>query len=316
FVLWILTGFGHPWFLYPILAWGIGLSSHLNVVVQRLKQRREMEALPDLTARETRYLQKLQRRRTGFAAHLTASASLAGFLFVTDIITGGFFPWSMIPAAVLGFGVFLHWSAYAPRNRKMKKEVRGWIEGTGRQHEPDRVDSDPRDPAAVQEAASLRRTILRQIEEIEKDHPGVGDMRSLLDTYFQQVRQLAAKSTDINTILRDLPKTDLQRDRAKLKNRMDNVQSERLKQEYENSILEVDRQLASITELSHNGEMLELRLTSAINLMKQLQIDLARVKGKSLTSTSSFGLLKEKTDELSKYLEDLEAGYEELESEL
>lgn len=26
--IWALTGRGHPWFLYPILGWGIGLAAH------------------------------------------------------------------------------------------------------------------------------------------------------------------------------------------------------------------------------------------------------------------------------------------------
>ena len=86
------------------------------------------------------------------------------------------------------------------------------------------------------------------------------------------------------------------------------------KEEYEKSILEVDRQLASMKELSHNSEVLELRLSSAVNLMKQLQLDLARVKGASLSNTASFDMLKEKSDELSRYIQDLESGYDELES--
>lgn len=27
-VIWALTGAGHPWFLYPIVGWGIGLAAH------------------------------------------------------------------------------------------------------------------------------------------------------------------------------------------------------------------------------------------------------------------------------------------------
>ncbi|MGI8710783.1 MAG: 2TM domain-containing protein [Acidimicrobiales bacterium] len=27
-VIWALTGGGHPWFLYPLLGWGIGLAAH------------------------------------------------------------------------------------------------------------------------------------------------------------------------------------------------------------------------------------------------------------------------------------------------
>ncbi len=29
----VLTGFGHPWFLYPLMGWGIGLASHAYAVL-------------------------------------------------------------------------------------------------------------------------------------------------------------------------------------------------------------------------------------------------------------------------------------------
>ena len=28
FVVWLLTGAGHPWFLYVVFGWGIGLAAH------------------------------------------------------------------------------------------------------------------------------------------------------------------------------------------------------------------------------------------------------------------------------------------------
>src|SRR5688500_9123671 len=28
FVVWLLTGAGHPWFLYVLFGWGIGLAAH------------------------------------------------------------------------------------------------------------------------------------------------------------------------------------------------------------------------------------------------------------------------------------------------
>lgn len=27
-VIWAITGGGHPWFLYPLLGWGIGIAAH------------------------------------------------------------------------------------------------------------------------------------------------------------------------------------------------------------------------------------------------------------------------------------------------
>lgn len=316
FVIWAVTGMGHPWFLYPLGAWAIGLFNHLNPVIQKHRQRREIEALPDLTEQETRYLKRMHRARTGFAAHAVSAVSFSAYLIMINGITGGGFPWALIPAAAMGTALLLHWSAYGPKMRKMKTEILSWIASGGISRDDSAgFDADEREPPVVQEASVLHRKILRQIDEMEKDHPAIaGDMRPLLDTYFQQVRQLAAKSQEIDNLLTQLPQVELQQDRVRLKNRMAQVESDRLREEYEKSILEVDRQLASMKELSHAGEMLELRISSAVNLMKQLQLDLARVKGASITNTTSFGMLKEKSDELSRYIEDLESGYEELDS--
>ena len=318
FTVWLIAGGGHPWFLYAFGAWGIGLLNHLNPVLQKYRQRREVEALPDLTEKETRYLKRMHAARTGFAGHTISAASFSAYLIMINAITGGGFPWALIPAAAMGVALLLHWSAYGPKSRKMKREVRGWIAGNeGRRIDSADLDAENREPAVVQEASALRRKILRQIEEMEKDHPTIGgDMRPLLDTYFQQVRQLAGKFQEIDTILAQVPRIGLQQDRVRLKNRMEQVESDRLKEEYEKSILEIDRQLASLKQLAHNSEIIELRLSSAVNLMKQLQLDLARVKGATLQNTASFGLLKEKSDELSRYIEDLESGYNELETEL
>lgn len=318
FIIWAVTGMGHPWFLYPLCIWSIGLLNHLNPVIQKYRQRREVESLPDLTEKETKYLKRMHRARTGFAAHFISAASFSGFLIMTNAITGGGFPWALIPTGAMGVALMLHWSAYGPKVRKMKRDIRGWIKGGGREGiDPADLDAADRESPVVQEASALYRRILRQIEEMEKDHPAIGgDMRPLLDTYFQQVRQLAGKSQEIDMLLSQLPQTELQQDRVRLKNRMGQVESDRLREEYEKSILEVDRQLASIKELSHNSEVLELRLTSAVNLMKQLQLDLARVKGASISNTASFGMLKEKSEELSRYIDDLETGYKELDADL
>jgi len=322
-MIWALTGGGFPWFLFPAGAWGIGLLNHLTVVVQRLRQRREIEQLPELTDKETKFLKSMQGKRTGFASHFASSAGLTAFLMMVYALTGGGFPWFLFPAGALGLGVFLHWSAYAPRVRAMKRDIRQWIaaprgrsENISYTAQVNDIESREGEPQIVHEAGVLRRSILKQIDEMERDHPGIGkDMRPLLDTYYEQVRQLAYKSQELDGILAELPDRDLIQDRSRLMNRMQKTESDRLKEEYEKSILEVDRQLASIKELSHNREMLDLRLTSAVNLMKQLQLDLVRVKGVSLTNTASFDLLKEKSNELSSYLDDLEAGYSELEND-
>ena len=44
FVIWLINGGGHPWFLYPALGWGIGLAAHATATFNRpLRDEDELE---------------------------------------------------------------------------------------------------------------------------------------------------------------------------------------------------------------------------------------------------------------------------------
>ena len=61
FAVWLLSGGGHPWFVYPLLGWGIGLVAHGasaflltdtdDIVLEREQRRfaQEVGAPPDAT---------------------------------------------------------------------------------------------------------------------------------------------------------------------------------------------------------------------------------------------------------------------------
>ena len=68
------------------------------------------------------------------------------------------------------------------------------------------------------------------------------------------------------------------------------------------------QQLLRTILAAHPGGIAEHRL------LKQLQIDLARIKGVAVTGAEQTRLLREKSDELSNYVQDLKHGYSELES--
>lgn len=43
FVIWLLAGAGHPWFLYPAMGWGIGLAAHATATFNRPIRDDELE---------------------------------------------------------------------------------------------------------------------------------------------------------------------------------------------------------------------------------------------------------------------------------
>jgi hypothetical protein len=43
-VIWALTWTGHPWFVYPLLGWGIGLAAHYTAVRNLTGRERRLQA--------------------------------------------------------------------------------------------------------------------------------------------------------------------------------------------------------------------------------------------------------------------------------
>lgn len=316
-MIWAITGAGFPWFLFPLAGWGIGLVNHFNSFAQYRKQRREVEFLPELTDKETRLLKRFHSTRSSFSAHFATAISVSAFLLMVNVITGFGFPWFLFPAGGLGVSLFIHWASIAPRLFRMKKEIKKWLSEPGAEYRhPDTtasVGDITEEPAIIQEAFAVRRMILKQIENLDTEHSNIGsEMKPLLENYYDQIRKLAYRKRDVDELIAGIPLEEIEKDREKLIQRMDLAGTDSLRIEYEKSIADVEKQIKSICELESNRELLSLRILSAVNLMKQLQLDLARVKGLAASEASSFDLLKSKSEELSRYLEDLEAGYGEL----
>ena len=43
-VIWALTWTGHPWFIYPLLGWGIGLAAHAAAYRNEVRRERDLGA--------------------------------------------------------------------------------------------------------------------------------------------------------------------------------------------------------------------------------------------------------------------------------
>ena len=82
-VIWLLGGAGHPWPLYPMLGWGIGLGSHYQVASAHQRKRlaratAEGITLDELGRREAEEKRaKRQRRREGNERRVSRATELA-----------------------------------------------------------------------------------------------------------------------------------------------------------------------------------------------------------------------------------------------
>ena len=105
---------------------------------------------------------------------------------------------------------------------------------------------------------------------------------------------------------------DLSKDKAALAAKRDGSASAALKAEYGKSIEEIDRQERSWQELKDQREVVRLRLGSSVNQLRQMRLDLARVQASpGLEGTAGVEALRRRSEELSRYLDDLRSGYSE-----
>ena len=131
----------------------------------------------------------------------------------------------------------------------------------------------------------------------------------------EQIGLLAKRTTEVDRIIDMIPMDSLKSDKERLERKIADKPGESLLKEYRKSLGEIERQESSFSELREQREVLELRMRSSVNTLKQMRIDLARLKGMGdQGDTASSRAVQEKTAELNRYLADLRAGYEELEA--
>jgi hypothetical protein len=180
----------------------------------------------------------------------------------------------------------------------------------------------------VNEAAAVREAILEMVQvPQEKNKQKVGqkmeqktgvpeadELVPVLDAYVEQVRLLADRTAEVDRIIELIPRAALQRDKEVLEQKLKDQNKPELRKEYEKALAELEQQEASFKELGEQRDLLELKLRSSVNNLKQMQIDIGRII--SLTGSGESGAersLHYKTEELNRYLEDLRSGYEEVE---
>jgi hypothetical protein len=310
----LFTSPAFPWFLFPAGGWGIGLVNHYAEYRRQRRVLAEAQELPPLDREALGVYKKLKKKENGYRAQITSFASVGGFLFLVNMITSPAVPWFLIPCGVFAAVSF----GTREGNRRKVKELRRQFEelqrGSGVKGRFQDYRSEE-SAGVVSEAAGLKAAILAQVEKMGSRNPFSEDVEGVLDTYVEQIKLLSYQVEEIGNIIGSLPKAELERDAAQLQSKMDASASEKLKTEYENSLQEIERQKQAYDELEERREMLELRIQSAINALKRMNLDLARMQSVAGTGGTGIEDIKRKSEELSAYIDDLEEGYQELERE-
>ena len=344
------TSPGFPWALFPLGGWGIGLLEHLVSVMRKTEKAKDLKHLPELDPEKLELFKSLQKKKDGFWMHLSSTLTTTCFLAAINLITSPGFLWFLIPGIGMAIGLFTHAASYAMKKSELEKSLLesfglsgSWAGALRNMPATAKVapeDLGPYQPL-VDEAKAIRLSIIAQTgtgstSEAAKKGKGTragekgknvkgkgassgfgaawdGDLLPTLDSYVEQIGLLAKRTYEVDRIIDLIPMDALGKDKADLALKMEEAVGVGLKKEYEKSLAEIEKQEKSFAELKEQQELMELRLRSSVNTMKQMRIDLARLSGMPAGGENApLNAIRDKTVELNHYLDDLKAGYEEL----
>jgi class 3 adenylate cyclase len=311
-IIWFVkTPFAHPWFLYGVAGWGVGLAQHFVATLMGKRQRRELASR--LTAEQKRTLRRIHRAESGWAQHLTAFGTVNTCLLMVNMITTPAFPWFLFPLAGWTVGAVSHNLHFRVRRRSLMERLRrlGVVRGELVRMR-DAAATTGRFGSLVDEAMRIKDSLARQILGSEPLRSRFGvDVLPLLDRYLGQIRSLNERSRDLDGLLSTLSEEQLEAEIGRLSDGREAARSASVQAEYDRAIDQHRQQRDSLEELRGQQEILDLRIRGSVLALKRIEMDVARMKG--LETAQVMGSLREKSEEMSRYLEDLRAGYRELE---
>jgi len=309
---------GFMWAAIVSAAWGTGIVSNFFAMLRGKAKAAEVDKMPQLRPDALDVYKKVHRVRDGMAMHFASVISVPPLLFTINLLTSPGFLWAAIPSGIMALSFLGHLVSYPGTLRGLEKKlcrmlgVDSWRElfrlGKGRQ-----AGAAAGPYASIYaEVATIRDEIVRDLKAGKGSDEFGKDMIPTLDKYVEQVKLLSHSVNEIDSIVSTIPMDALKRDREALETRRAAAGSQALKDEYGRSIAEIARQEKACTDLEDQRELLRLRLGSSANALKQLKIDMARMKAlPEAGERQALEDIRKKAGELSGYLADLKTGYEE-----
>ena len=138
-----------------------------------------------------------------------------------------------------------------------------------------------------------------------------------MDKYTNQIQELTKREKELKSTLAPFSLTKIETELNEMQEKYDKAESSFLKNEYKRSIVQHEKHKKSLVELLNHKEVINLRLNSSLNLLKQLKLDTVRIKTISdINEPFAVKELNQKTEELSQYLEDFQEGINHLALEM
>ncbi len=316
----IATHAGFPSFLPALVtaAWGIGVVSSLVASMRGAVKANEVQTMPELDEGQLLTYKKLNRVKDSMAMHSASTITVPILLAVINLVVmnNSSFLWFPIPTAVMVLSLISHAGSFNVAKSKLQRELLGslGIEGGWRnifkfRKEQRTTSTELGSFASQYQDAERSKTAI--LAELRSSGTGDADLAPSLESYVGQVRLLAQSANEIDRIVGGIPMSDLVSDKASLQRKADAATSASLKEEYQHSIEEIEKQERSYDELKNQSEVIKLRLSSSVNQLKQMRIDMARLKAAGEDGSGGVNELKRRTNELTSYLQDIRKGYDE-----
>ena len=313
---------GVLWFLFPLAGWGIGLLHHYVETRNRARDARDAATLPPVAKRTLQQVRKLFSVRRRLRHHLIAVAGVSAFLAgVNVLLAPGEGPWALIPACLLGVPLAIHYGVARARRRRLLRRLRE----AGVDLDPRTaanlaaLESDagitltPGDAPLLAEAAELRETILAELQDGgEEAARWRSELQPELDTYVRHVGSLLQARRELERAGARVSAEDVTRQLATLRGKLENTASDALRHEYRTAMNQYERQLSSLAHLREQAEMIDLRAKSAVLALQQLSLDIPRLRTAPAGESAALLALRDKSQDLTHYLDDLRTGFREL----
>lgn len=323
FIYFTFMAFGFPWPLIVASSWGIGIVSHWVNIALKKREILQQQNLPPVSEKQFGLVKTLFRERRSWWSHVTSSIAVSGFLALLNLITTGLAPfWAIFPIAGMAIGVFARLPSYKSKEQELLSQISAEGIDAGIFDFKAKLKALPARTVTVgsgplgAEAERLRDRIMAQFKTLKGNHPLGDDFVPVLENYVRQIKDLSVRSKEIDAILMTIPVQDLHRELAETQTKLTQTGNPRMVPEYEKAVEQLQKQLLSHDEMIQEQQVLKQRLTNSVNALRQLDIDLGRMKSMASTSSSeSLDALRSRSDELRHYLNDLQAGYREAEAE-
>ena len=318
----LLTSPGFLWFLFPLGCWGIGLLHHITEARVRTREARDAAALPPLTKSILARVRKLFKLRRRLRHHLTTAAGLSAFLIGLNIFLAPGGPWAMIPIVIaIGPPVAIHYAVARTWRKRLRRELaEGGVDLEMAAAELAALPMDDAerflsDAPLLAEAVELRETILGDLQdggaEAERWQT---ELQPELDTYTRHIGALLQARRELERAGARVSAAEITQELAALNGKLDDTTSMELRREYQTAVKQYEGQLRSLRDLQERIEMIDLRAKSAVLALRQLSLDVPRLRAAPAGEPAALVSLRDKSQELTRYLDDLRAGHRDLDA--